>query len=144
MPTMSRIGWRTVLLYKVSFSCKVTLFSKKRLDSRKTRLVCKHLYDKGPKLLPSKSKPGRTAQVPAEGNHLWWKAAHWDRSNHRRENRPLQSGSTPITTSPEALAEPQLNWRNQSDPWPDPWHPAVTCFCFLQNLQVSLSPWKQT
>lgn len=121
--TVFRTSSRTVLLYKSILFIFENIFPAKSLSSArrdwKTRLTYKSLYDKGLKLLPSKSKSGRTHHLPDEGHHLWREAARW--------NRALQSGGTPITTSPEALAEPKLNYHSQLDPWPNPEHLAVTC-----------------
>lgn len=138
--TVFRTSSRTVLLYKSLLFIYKNIFPAKSLSSSrrdwKTRLIYKNLYDKGPKLLPSKSKSGRTHHLPDEGHHLWREAARW--------NRALQSGDTPITTSPEALAEPELNCHSQLDPWPNPdtrlspvQTTSLVCFSFLQNLQVS-------
>lgn len=89
-----------------------------------TRLICKDLFDKDPKLLQSKSQPGRiTSQMrPSPQDVRLPNRTEWPQGN-----RALQRVTHPNTLSRSPCRTRTEQGYPQSDPWPDPGHLAGTC-----------------
>jgi hypothetical protein len=88
-------------------------------------LTEKHFYDKGLKLLPSRSESYRRnhpmMRSPLSGNNypiMGTQAVPWSRRNHLMGTELLPSSEDRIMTSAEPFAEPKLR-NDQPDHWPD-------------------------